>query len=409
VDLAGTVANAARGSAGGRMARLRGALVVAEVALAVVVLVGAGLLGRSLQKLLHVEKGFRPEKVATFLVNVGELEGREARAKAAAAVVSGLRALPGVVAAGAGSAQPPQTAQRATRFEVEGRPLDPSEDSSAYFVAATPGYFEALGTRVVEGRAFGDGDREGAPRVAIVSRSLSKRLFPEGRAVGRRLRLVNPDESADWREIVGVVENVRYSGLDDPGESAVYTPFDQTPFLWAYGMVRATVPPQSLARAIASTVHGVHPALIAANIRPMEGLVSESVAGPRFQAALLSGFAGLALLLSALGLFGLISYGAAMRKREIGIRIAMGASPRTIFRLVAGGGLRLVLLGLFLGWAASLAATRLLTGLLFEVRPTDPATYATIAAVMLAVGFAAGALPSRRAARADPLEALRSE
>jgi putative ABC transport system permease protein len=153
----------------------------------------------------------------------------------------------------------------------------------------------------------------------------------------------------------------------------------------------------------------VHPALIAANIRPLETTVSESVAGPRFQAALLSSFAGLALLLAALGLYGLVSYGAALRRREIGIRIALGARPRQILGLVTAEGLKLVVVGLAIGCAAALGATRLLSSLLFEVRPTDPATYLTIAGVLLAVGIVAGAIPARRAARTDPLEALRSE
>jgi putative ABC transport system permease protein len=153
----------------------------------------------------------------------------------------------------------------------------------------------------------------------------------------------------------------------------------------------------------------VHPALRAARIRPVERLVDESVAAPRFHASLLSGFAALALLLAALGLFGLLSYTAATRRREIGIRIALGASPRDVFARIAGGGVRLVAVGLVLGAAASAAATRALSGLLFEVRPTDPVTYAAIAVVMLGTGLAAGAIPARRAARVDPASALRSE
>jgi predicted permease len=403
--------NLARGDRGsaGRPGLLRGVLVVTEVALAVVVLVGAGLLARSLQKLLAVDKGFDAERLTSFSVNVVELDGSVARASAVAAVTRALAALPGVSSAGAGTALPPETAQRATRFEIEGRPFSDAEDSSAYFVAATPGYFETLRTRVADGRTFRDADRADSAPVAIISRSLARRLFPGASAVGRRLRLINPEQSAQWREIVGVVENVRYSGLEDPGESAVYTPFAQTPFLWAYGMIRSDLPADRLSPSIRAAVRGVHPALTAARIRPMESLVSESAAGPRFQAALLSSFAGLALLLAALGLFGLVSYGASRRRREMGIRLALGAQPRQIFALIAGGGLRLVVLGLAAGTAASLLATRLISGLLFEIRPTDPPTYLGIAGVLLAVGLAAGALPARHAARIDPIEALRSE
>ncbi|MET0618655.1 MAG: FtsX-like permease family protein [Thermoanaerobaculia bacterium] len=179
--------------------------------------------------------------------------------------------------------------------------------------------------------------------------------------------------------------------------------------MWAYVFVRSGTPAATLGPSIAEAVRRVHPALLAAEIHPMETLVSESVAGSRFQAALLSSFAALALLLSALGLYGLVSYGAALRRREIGIRIALGARGRQIFGLVTGGGVKLVLLGLGIGSAAALAATRLLEILLFEVRPTDPATYAGIAAVMLAAGALAGAIPARKASKIDPIEALRTD
>ena len=402
--------DASRGSTFSRRhARLRGGLVVFEVALAVVVLVGAGLLGRSLQRRLSVEKGFDPADVTTFNMVLVELENPAERARATAEVVANLRALPGVIAVGAGSALPPQTAQRGTQFDVEGRTFAESEERFAYFVAATPNLFSTLRTRVVEGREFSDTDRADAPPVAIVSRSLARRLFPDGSALGRRIRVLNPDATPDGREIVGVVEDVRYRGLEDSGESSIYTPFAQTPFLWAYVFVRSSAPAATLGPSIAEVVRRVHPALLAADVGPMERLVSKSVAGSRFQAALLSSFAALGLLLSALGLYGLVSYGAALRRRELGIRIALGARGREIFHLVTGGGLRLVGLGLLLGSAAALAATRLLESLLFEVRSSDPVTYAAIAAIMLAVGLAAGTLPARRAAKIDPIEALRNE
>jgi ABC-type antimicrobial peptide transport system permease subunit len=173
--------------------------------------------------------------------------------------------------------------------------------------------------------------------------------------------------------------------------------------------VRSASPAAALAPSIADAVRRVNPVLLAADIGPMERLVAKSVAGSRFQAALLSSFAALGLLLAALGLYGLVSYGAALRRREIGIRIALGATRREVFQLVTGGGLKLVALGLVLGTIAALAATRLLESLLFEVRATDPVTYAAIAAVMLGVGLLAGALPARRAAKIDPIEALRTE
>jgi predicted permease len=406
--LARGLASSARGSAA-RPGLLRGSLVVTEVALAVVVVVGAGLLARSLQRLLSVDKGFDERSLTSFSVNLSELGRSETRAAAVSEIVRALAAIPGVTSAGAGTGLPPETPQRATRFEIEGRPFAEGEDSSAYFVATTPGFFETLRTRVADGRTFRETDRADSAPVAILSRGLATRLFPGRSAVGRRLRLINPEQSDAWREIVGVVDNVRYSGLDDPGVAAVYTPFDQTPFLWAYGMVRSGLPAEALGPSIRAAVRGAQPALSAARIRPAKTLVSESVAGPRFEAVLLAAFAALALMLAALGLFGLVSYGASLRRREMGIRIALGAPPGRIFALVAGGGLRLVVLGLAVGIGASLIATRLIASMLFEVRPTDLPTYAGMAAIFLAVAFVAGAIPARRAARIDPLEALRSE
>ncbi|HEX4438662.1 MAG TPA: ABC transporter permease [Thermoanaerobaculia bacterium] len=406
-NLAGGASASGRASAG--RGRLRASLVVAEVALAVVVLVGAGLLVRSLQSLLRVEKGFEPQSLTSFSLNLYDLDGDSAREGAAQEVVRRIRTLPGVSSAGAGSALPPETAQRATRFEIEGRPASQGDADSAYFVGATAGYLETLGTHVLEGRAFTEADRANSSRVALISRGLAHRLFPAGGALGRRIRLLNPDQSPEWREIVGVVEDVRYSGLADPGDSAVYTPFSQTPFLWAYVMVRSAAPLATLAPMLRDAVRAVQPSLVAARIRPVDRLVDESVAAPRFHASLLSAFAALALALAALGLFGLLSYTAATQRREIGIRIALGASPRDVFARIAGGGLGLVAIGLALGVAASLAAGRAVSGLLFEVRPTDPATYVGIAAVMVATGFAAGAIPARRASRVDPANALRGD
>jgi ABC-type antimicrobial peptide transport system permease subunit len=205
------------------------------------------------------------------------------------------------------------------------------------------------------------------------------------------------------------VDDVRYSGLDDPSRAAIYTPFEQTPFLWSYVLLRTSVPPETLTASVRSQVHAVAPGLVAARIRSMDRIVSATTAQPRFQTLLLSGFALLALLLSSIGIAGVISQEVASRTAEIGIRVALGARSSEVLRMIAGQGIRLVLLGLAAGVLAALAATRVLARLLFEVGTTDPLTFLGIGAVLAAVGLLASVLPARKALKVDPVDALRNE
>ena len=410
VSLSQKLKEGGRGAAGSRRAgRVRHVLVVAEVALSVVVLVGAGLLLRSLGRLLNVRRGLQavePRHLPRRPVPVRETatEGRRLRA-----VLERLSAIPGVVAAGGGTGLPPETPQRGTRFAIAGRVPEDPDASSAYFLGVSPDYFRALGTRVLAGRAFTDRDRENAPPVVVISRGMADRLFPAGDAVGKTLKLVNPDQSDAWRTIVGVVENIRYSGLDDPGANSVYTPFAQTPFVWTYVMLRTSVPPAALAGTIREAVRSVDPGLVAARLRSMDAIVSKSVATPRFQALLLAGFGALALVLAAIGIYGVISYGVGQRRGEIGVRIALGAESRDVVRLIAGQGMRLVILGVGAGLLGALAGARLLRGLLYEIGTADPVTFGAIAAVLAAVGILASGIPALRASRVDPMTALRND
>jgi putative ABC transport system permease protein len=399
-----------RGSAGPASRRLRGALTTAEVALSLVVVVGAGLLVQSLVRLLRVDAGFTaPERVLTF--NVQMLGGRppERRAALSTALVERLARIPGVTAVGGGTGLPPATAQRATAFAVDGLADRPGDERRALFLAVTPDYFRALGTPVVEGRPFQDGDAAGAPEVVILNRALARRLFEGRSAIGQRVKLVNPEYPDSWRTVVGVVGEVRYSGLDDPGEAALYTPFAQTPFLWTYVMVRTSVPPMQVARAVGEAVREVDPGLEAAALRPLSDVVSETVAQPRFQVALVSSFAVLALLLAAVGIYGVLSYSVAQRTREIGIRMALGADRGAVLRLVTGEGLRLALAGVVVGLLGAAGATRVLAGLLFDVRPLDLPTFAAAAAGLALVALAASAVPALRASRVAPMSALRQD
>jgi putative ABC transport system permease protein len=397
------------GEGGARGRRLRGALVVAEVALSVVVLIGAGLLVQSFTRLLSVDTGFVAENLMTTNVQLIRYTEPYERAAAARQVLERIGQIPGVEVVGGGTGLPPQTAQRATNFEVEGLPDLTPDERSAYFVAVSPDYFRALGTPLVAGRSFEERDSDDAPRVAIINASLARRLFPNGDPVGRRLKLVNPDQQPDWRTIVGVVGDIRYSGLDDPGEAAVYTPFAQTPFPWTYVMVRTAAEPAGVAAAIRKAVSSVDGSLTAASIRPMEQLVADAVMGPRFNALLLSIFAGLALVLAAVGIYGVVSYSVTQRTREIGIRLALGAQAGDVVRLVVGQGLGLAAAGVVAGALAAAAGSRVLSSLLFGVSATDPATFIGISLLLILVSALASYIPARRAMKVDPMVALRYE
>jgi predicted permease len=411
VNLNESLKEGGRDGAGGTRGRLlRGALVVGEVALAVVVLIGAGLLIKSFTRLLNSDAGFKAENLLTMNVEMSRFKEPQKRAALVNQMLEQLRRIPGVEVAGGGTGLPPQTAQRGTNYEVEGlAPLNPDENG-AYFVAVTPDYFRALQTPLTQGRAFDEHDTETAPKVALINRSLARRLFPNEEAVGHRIKLVNPEQDADWRTIVGVVGDIKYSGLDDPGESAIYTPFAQTPFLWSYFMIRSTpASPVSIPAAIQKAVSSVDENLTAAKIQPMEQLVSAAVAQPRFNALLLAIFAALALVLASVGIYGVISYSVAQRTHEIGIRMALGAQSRDVLKLVVGQGMLLALIGIGLGLAGALVATRLMSNLLFGVSNTDPLTYVVISLLLAGVALLACSIPARRAMKIDPIEALRYE
>jgi predicted permease len=410
-DAAHGLREGGRGSTGPAARRLRAGLTAAEVALALIVLVGAGLLVQSLVLLLHVDAGFTADHLLTFNVAMVGPAPRTSAQRAALAreIVSRVSQLPGVEVAGGGTGLPPVTPQRATGFVAEGVAESSANGRRGYFLAVTPDYFRALGTRVREGRAFADIDGAGAPEVVILNRALARRLYGDAGAVGRRLKLIDPDQGDGWRTVVGVVDDVRYSGLDDPSESAIYTPFAQTPFLWTYVMVRTQGPPMALAGAIRAAVSAVDPSLEAAAVKPMTDVMAATVAQPRFNVVLLSALAGLALVLAAVGIYGVISYSVVQRTKEIGIRMALGADRRDVVLMVTGESLRLAAMGVGAGLLGAAAGARVLTTLLFEVQPTDAATYASAAGFLVLVALAASAVPAWRATRVAPVSALRAE
>ena len=399
-----------RGTEGPAGRRLRGVITAGEIALSLVLVVGAGLLVQSLVRLMSVDAGFRAENLLTFhVVFVKDgLRPLEQRAHLAAEIAGRLGELPGVTAAGGGTGLPPVTPQRVTGFAVDGLETAPGR-SRAFFLAVTPDYFQALGTPVVEGRTFGDADAAGAPEVVILGRTLARRLFGTESALGRRIRLANPEYGAGWRTVVGVVGDVRYTGLAADAGDALYTPFVQTPFPWMYTMVRTSGPPEALGRAVRQAVASVDPGLDVAALRPMEQVLAETVAQPRWNVVLVSAFAGLAMALAALGVYGVISYSVSRARTRDRDPPRPGASRGEVIRLVAGEGLRLAGAGIVIGLVGAGAATRLLEALLFEVRPLDPATFLAAAVVLAAVALLASALPALRASRVDPASALRAD
>ena len=392
------------GSARGR--RLRQSIAVLEVALAVVVLIGAGLLIRSYVVLTRTDAGFTPDHLLSFNAQFISLPATADRGHVGNALIDRIAQIPGVDAVGASTGFPTVTPQRGTRFTIDGRTLSGDQDT-AYFIAATPGYFAALRTPVLQGRPIEATDRTGGAPVVVINRALANLLFPAGDALGHRLRLLNPEQSSDWRMIVGVVGDIKYRGLDEDTPPTVYTPFAQTPFMWLYVMVRTSGTLESIASSLRTVVPAVEPSLTAANIRPMNDVIAQGVSTPRFNMMLVSAFAAIALLLSSIGIYGVIAYSVTQRSHEIGVRMALGATRRDVLRLVISDGIVIGIVGVGLGLGGALALSRVMSGLLVGISIHDPFTFAVGAAVLLIVALTASYTPALRAAQTEPASALR--
>jgi putative ABC transport system permease protein len=404
----GALKEAGRGRAPRSGRTLRRSIVLAEVVLAVAAVTGAGLLVRSFMVLTARDPGFVPDNVVAFNVQFVAIDDAGSRRRAAAALVERLSSMPGVESAGGSTGLPTVTPQRGTRFEIEGRVLMPAE-SGAHLIAATPGYFASLRAPLSSGRAIERGDIAASQPVAVINRTLANQVFAGQDPVGRRIRLVNPEFSNDWRTIVGVAGDVRYRGLDSDPQPAIYTPFDQTPFPWLYMMVRTTGDATALTQSIRAAVRDADPRLTAASVRPMTDIVSDGIASPRFSMLLVSGFAALALLLASIGIYGVIGYTVAERTQEIGVRMALGAGRGDVLSMIVKEGLLVSVPGVIAGLGAAALGTRLMADLLVGVGARDPLTFAAAGVALIAVALAASYLPARRATRVDPMQALRAQ
>ncbi|HVR29082.1 MAG TPA: FtsX-like permease family protein, partial [Thermoanaerobaculia bacterium] len=393
-------------------------LIVAEMALAVALVVGSALMIRTVRTLLSVDTGFEAARLTSFqlfLPAVGYPEGADQMAFYAR-LVERLQAIPGVEGVGSASGLPPLRDVIANDMEFEGVEPDPQgpPHNVDYWQFATDDYLDTMGIEILSGRGFRLSDDRQAPPVALVNRKTADTFWPGPDPLGRRLR--PPGDGIPWITVVGVVDDVKQGGIDQDTGTEVYFRYGQVgalfgPFLprTMYTLVRSRLEPGALAQAIRDQVRALDPTLPVASLRTMEDVVRGSIARPRFLALLLSIFAGAALFLAAIGIYGVLSYSVAERGQELGIRMALGADPGRILRLVLSQGMLLSLTGVGLGVAGSLALARLLESLFFGVAPTDPATYAGVVALLSTVALAACLLPAARAARVDPLTVLRCE
>ena len=392
---------------------VRQALVSAQVALAMMLLVGAGLLVRSFAQVTGLDLGFRASRVVTAFVGLSPNRYGDPAKQAAffEDALRSIRGLPGVLSAGAGNSIPLTGINDQGGFAVEGLPdpLPGQDHPQANRPHVSAGYFETMGIRLLAGRLFDDRDRSQSRRVAIVSDLAARIYWPDVNPIGKRLALAWNDRGPVWHEIVGVVQSTRHFGLEAPQKPEVYVPHTQSPSAFMTLVVRAQGDPAGLVPGIRERMARLDPDTALFGFRTIDELVSTASSQRRFQMALVAAFAALALLLAAIGVYGVMAHMVARRRREIGVRLALGARPRDVVGLVLRNGVRLTVLGMALGLAGALALSRALAGLLFGVSALDPQTYTGVAAVLLFVGGLSAYLASRAAAKVDPLTALREE
>jgi putative ABC transport system permease protein len=402
------------GTAGASSQRLRGLLVVAEVALSLTLLVGAGLLIRSFLRLQEVDTGFRSEGVLTMRISLPE----EKYAKIEQTrvfyreLLDRVRRLPGVDAAGGATGLPLSGTGWSGTTTVDSRAVQPKDASpEADQRPVFPGYFEALGIPLVRGRYFEQRDNEKGAPVAIIDETMAKTYWPNEDAIGKHIKEGELKSTRPWRTIVGVVRHVRYRTLESPSRVEFYWPYDQTSFaLDSMSLaIHTSSDPRSLAGVVERQVQGLDPDQPVYRIRTMSELMSESMARRRLSMFLLAIFAGVALALAAVGIYGIMSYSVAQRAHEVGIRMALGARSSDVLRMVLGQSLGLTVAGIVAGLLGSLALTNFLSSLLFDVKATDATTFLLVAVILAVVALVASLVPAYRATTVDPVDALRQE
>jgi putative ABC transport system permease protein len=408
-----TLKEGSRGSTEGGGNRLRHVLVASEVALALVVLAGAGLMMESMARLLGVDPGLDPKNVlvmGTPTPQVDLYNGPPVNARFCQQLQESVGALPGIVSVGAVSHLPLSGANAGRGFVVEGRPIPKPEDQpGANYAVACPGYFRTMGIPLVRGREFTDLDSLGAPGVIVINEAMANEYWPNENPIGRRIRFGSLGSDAPMLTVVGVIRDVRHSGLDRKVQPEFYRPYTQSAWPVMTIVVRTATAPLAFSNAVQAALLRMDPDRAISRIRTMEDVVSGSVGSRRFPMILLGVFSVLALVLASVGIAGVVSYSVAQRTHEIGIRMALGARPGDVLRLIVGQSGAWVLAGLGIGIVGAISVTRTLSGLLYDVKPADPLVLCAVSLLLAAVGFAACYFPARRAMDVDPMVALRHE
>lgn len=411
-DLNETLKEGGRSGAGGIRHRLRSLLVVAEIALSLVLLVGAGLMMRSFMSLQHVNAGINPEGVLTMNIALPGAKYRQPEKRIAffSQLLERVRAVPGVQSAGTNSGLPLAGNNWGRSLTVEGHPvLSVGEAPSINHCVISPNYFSAMGITILRGRDFDERDSREATKVTIIDERLAREYWPDEDPIGKRIRFGPPEDNEPWHTIVGVVREVKHSRLDASGRESVYLPFPQMPIGSSSLAIRTDRRPESLIAAVRNQVRELDPDLPLTRVMPMTEVLARSVWQPRLYTALFGVFAAVALILATVGIYGVMSYAVTQRTREIGLRMALGAQRQDVLKLVVGHGVVITAIGVGVGLVAAVALTRLMSSMLFGVTATDPTTFVAVSVLLTGVALGACFVPARRAAKVDPMVALRYE
>ncbi|HKC63010.1 MAG TPA: ABC transporter permease, partial [Pyrinomonadaceae bacterium] len=411
-DLHTTLKEGARSVAGTGGERMRRGLLVIEVSLSLVLLIGAGLMLRTFYQLTHVDPGFQTENLLTMHLNLPRNAYNEDQRqwRFYDECLTRIGAIPGVRAAALTASLPIDGSTWNSIFIAADKPVPPrTELPRAAWTPVSANYFQAMGIRLLKGRAFTDRDVNDKPTVTVINETMAAKLWPGEDPIGKRVKQGFPEDKTPWREVVGVVADVKLNGVDQETPMQAYLPLAQQPYNWLALVVRTNGNPLNLATTVEQTIHTIDKDLPLFDVRSMDQLMSEAIGQQRLVLILLLGFALLALLLAAVGIYGVISYLVNQRTHEFGIRIALGAQTSEILRLVIGQGIKLTLGGVVLGLLCAFELTRLMKALLFGVGATDPLTFVAIPVVLTAIALLACYIPARRATKIDPMVALRHE